>query len=63
MKAEVNEQENKEVSQVKTVWSDEEANALFEQGWSLLHGGVAHKDNMGYRAKPFYVMGKILAKC
>ncbi len=59
MTVKVNEQNNEKIiTQVKTVWSDEEANELFAKGWSLLHGGVAHKDVMGYQAKPCYVMGK-----
>ncbi len=46
------------VSAIKTVWSDEEANALLAEGWILLHGGVAHRDSGGFQAKPVFVLGK-----
>jgi len=60
MKTKINSQNNENIEQVKTVWSDEEANELFKKGWELLHGGLAHRDNMGYNAKPCYVMVKKL---
>ncbi len=45
---------------VKTVWTEEEANALLETGqYVLMHAGVAHKDVTGYQAKPVYVLGKL----
>ena len=44
--------------EVKTVWSDEEANQLLKQGWVLMGNGIAHRDNAGYQAKPVYILAK-----
>ena len=53
------EEEGMHVAEVKTVWSDEEATQFISEGWVLIHGGVAHKDNMGYQAKPVFILGKM----
>ena len=45
-------------SQVKSTWDEAEANALLATGWTLLHAGIAHADDMGYRAKPVFVLAK-----
>lgn len=50
--------DNKQIVEVKTVRTDEEANALFSAGWVLLHGGASHVDTMGYNAKPHFIMGR-----
>lgn len=42
---------------VKTVWQDSEATDLLQQGWTLLHGGIAHATSDGYQAKSCYVLG------
>ena len=53
-------QASENVSSVKSVWSEDEANQLLSTGeWRLLHGGIAHKDGLGYQAKPVYVLGCI----
>jgi len=46
------------ISAVKTVWSEDEANDLLSKGWMLLHGGIAHRDGGGFQAKPVFVLGK-----
>jgi len=51
--------DNYEVSEVKTVWTDEEANGLLIAGWILLHGGIAHKDNGGFQARPVFVLARM----
>jgi len=51
--------ENDKISEVRAVWDQDEANLLLKNGWTLLHGCVAHKDGMGYQAKPCWLMGKL----
>ena len=50
--------ENSTIIEVRTVWTDEEANKLLSQGWVYLHGGIVHKDKLGYQAKNCYQLGK-----
>ena len=45
--------------EVKTIWVDDEASKMLSDGWELLHGGVAHRDEMGYQLKTCYVMGRV----
>ena len=49
---------NREISEVKIVRSDKEANDLFAKGWILLHAGASHIDAHGYNAKLHFIMGK-----
>lgn len=48
--------------EVRTVWSDKEANDLFLDGWQLIHGGMTHIDSQGLNAKVCFVMGKLEIK-
>lgn len=49
-----------QVVSVKATFSETEANSLLQSGeWTLLHGCVAHQDQMGYQAKPCWLLGKI----
>ena len=51
------------VLKIKTVYTDFEANELLASGmWTLLHGGVSHRDNMGFQASPTFILGQI-EKC
>lgn len=62
MRTKVTEQSQKtqEIVEVRSVWSESDANALLATGkWRLLHGGIAHADAMGYQAKPVWVMGRL----
>jgi len=54
------ETKNSKVLEVKSTWNESEANTLLASGkWTLLHGGLAHKDDMGFTAKPVYILGRI----
>lgn len=44
--------------EVKTVFSESEANELIKKGWSLMHVGLSHIDGAGFNAKPTYMMAK-----
>lgn len=60
MKIEVNTKEsNEEVKEVKLVRTDDEANKLLNKGWVLLDVATSHIDNMGYNAKPHYILARI----
>ena len=49
-----------DILEVRTVWEDTEANDLITSGeWIVMHAGCAHRDNMGFQAKPVYIMAKI----
>ena len=49
-----------DVREVKSVWEEQEANELLATGeWLLMHAGCAHKDGMGFQAKPIYIMARI----
>ncbi len=52
------EKETRCMKEVKTVWDDVEANKLITEGWTLIHAGCAHKDNMGYNAKAVFVLAR-----
>ncbi len=47
------------VKEVKAVWDEKEANKMLKEGWTFIHAGVAHQDEMGYRAKPIFVLAKL----
>jgi len=48
------------VSEVKATFDEAEANALLKSNkWTLLHGCVAHKDGLGYQARPCWLLGRI----
>jgi len=51
-------EKTRKIIEVKTVWTDEEANELIKQGFDLLHGGVSHKDHTGYQAKTCFMFSK-----
>jgi hypothetical protein len=51
------EDESFSISQVKTCYSEDEANDLLSKGWILLHGGICHRDGAGYQAKPVFILG------
>jgi len=55
----INDQIQRDIKQVKTVNTDEEANDLLKAGWIILHGGLAHVDDMGYNAKVHFIMARI----
>lgn len=42
--------------EVRTVWDDDEANVLLENGWTLADAGRAHTDSSGFNAKPVYIL-------
>jgi hypothetical protein len=46
----------KEFSEVRYVWSTDEANILMKDGWTLACAGIAHKDDGGYQAKPCFIL-------
>ena len=49
-----------QVREVRTVYAQAEANKLLSGGkWTLLHGGVSHRDTTGYQAVPTFIMGRI----
>jgi hypothetical protein len=49
-----------DVLEVKSSFDENEINSLLKTGnWVFLHGGLAHKDDMGFSAKPCYVLGRI----
>lgn len=45
-------------SEVKTVHSDEECNALVKKGWRILDVGRVHIDANGYNSKTCFILGK-----
>ncbi len=47
------------VKEVKTTWDEKEANELLKKGWTFIHAGVAHKDELGYCAKPIFVLARL----
>jgi hypothetical protein len=49
---------DRNVEEVKIVWSDLEANELLKKGWMLMSSGVAHRDEAGYQAKPMFILAK-----
>jgi len=50
--------ETSDFRQVKTVRTDEDANKLLAEGWTLMSSGVCHVDNAGYQAKIYYILAK-----
>lgn len=49
-----------DIREVKTVWEEIEANELLSSGeWLLLHAGCAHKDVMGFQAKPVFILARV----
>lgn len=50
--------ETLEYSEVKTVYSDADANALVREGWRFLHIGASHIDTNGYNCKTTFILGK-----
>lgn len=51
----INDNSNK-IKEIKTTWDEKEANKLLKDGWIFLHAGLAHKDEMGYCAKPIFIL-------
>ncbi len=50
---------SEKVKELKVLWDVKEANSHLTQGWVFLHSGVAHKDNLGYCAKPIFILAKL----
>ena len=49
-----------DIREVKSVWDEQEANDLLNRGdWIMMHAGLAHKDVMGFQAKPIFIMARI----
>jgi hypothetical protein len=51
------ETDNRDLEEIKTVYSDNEANELLKKGWKYLWSGAVHIDNMGYNVKPTITLG------
>ena len=51
-----------EIDEVITVWSHEETNDLIQQGWIVMHAGVAHYTMTGHQAKPCFVLAHMRTK-
>ncbi len=49
---------DRNIKEIKTVWTDEEANELLQNGWMLMSSGVAHRDEAGYQAKPMFILAR-----
>lgn len=52
------ESKHSEIVEVKTVQSDDEANALLAKGWILMSTGARHLGQSGYQAKTFFTLGR-----
>lgn len=50
---------DKEVQEVKTVQTDDEANKLLKEGWFLLATGCRHLGQSGYQAKTYFTLAKM----
>ncbi len=55
----ITETENIQIKEIRTVFSDDDANVLLKEGWIYLNSGTIHKDNMGFNAKGFIRLGRI----
>ena len=55
-------QKKVDITEVNTVYSDNEANKLLSEGWTLIHAGIAHIDDLGYNAKTQFIMGRTKEK-
>ncbi|MBA7706762.1 hypothetical protein ES703_115619 [subsurface metagenome] len=51
-------QKHAEIVEVKTVQSDDEANALLSKDWILLATVSRHVDEAGYQAKTYFTLGR-----
>lgn len=47
-----------EIIEVRTVFSDIEANNHLAHGWILLSTGAVHIDSGGYQAKTYFTLGR-----
>jgi hypothetical protein len=48
------------ISEIKISWDETEANTFLKtKKWEMLFAGVAHKDELGFNAKPIFVLGKL----
>jgi len=47
-----------EIVEVRTVFSDHEANNHLSHGWILLSTGAVHVDSGGYQAKTYFTLGR-----
>jgi len=47
-----------EIIEVKTVQTDDEANALLAKGWILMSTGSRHLGQSGYQAKTYFTLGR-----
>ncbi len=45
-----------EFGEVRTVWTDEEANTLLKDGWILACSHIAHRGQGGFQAKPCFIL-------
>jgi len=52
------EQKHAEIVEVKTVQSDDEANALLSKAWILMSTGARHLGESGYQAKTYFTLGR-----
>ena len=48
----------RDIKEVKILWTEEEANELIRRGWLLMTSGIAHKDQAGYQAKPMFILAR-----
>lgn len=48
-----------EVTEVRTVQTDEEANELLKKGWVLLASGCRHLGQTGLQAKTYFTLAKM----
>ena len=48
-----------EIKEIRTVYTDDEANKLLKEGWLYLNSGTVHRDQMGFNAKGFVRLGRI----
>lgn len=51
--------ETLDYKEIKTVYTDTEANALLKDGWKFVFTGVAHVDSNGFNAKPTFIMARL----
>lgn len=49
---------DEKIKEVKSTWDEKEANDLLKEGWILLTGGIAHKDQGGFQAKALFILAK-----
>jgi len=50
--------ENNDIGAVRITRDENEANELLVAGWLLMNAGVSHTDNIGYQAKPHFILAK-----